>query len=426
MAPEKSIGPEKIGKEIEKNSKDTEESPNARNAYDMRKALAARANALPDPTPRDELWRYTRIDKIDIDGLMDTPDGTFPAAEPQTLSIEDSKKICSAVINIGKTIDIAWQSAEFTEAGISIGGDACEEVGWSLKDSDDKIALRTVTEAFVTHTATVAPDTRLDKPILFIIDPRAGPLSVSLDIGQDSAISIIEDITANPGSCGLAYHQEIRCGDRATVDVSVIQDLAPENSVMISKVARAGKDSVVRWFAANIGGGFSRMWIDTLFEGKGGEGRVAALTIGDGDQQGYILTNAIHKAPSTTCTIDHRSVLAGKSKGLFRGNIAIRKGAQGTSSFLTDHVLKISPDASSDSIPALEIDANEVIASHASTTERLDDESMFYLMSRGIPRDHAEELVVQGFMEPVIMAATHQKVADHVRQRLKEKVFNRR
>src|SRR5260370_8126495 len=82
--------------------------------------------------------------------------------------------------------------------------------------------------------------------------------------------------------------------------------------------------------------------------------------------------------------------------------IRIRPKAQQTASFLSDHTLLLSDKCRAESIPSLEIGANQVSASHGATTGKIDEEQLFYLMVRGIPREEAERIIGQGFFEPVL------------------------
>src|SRR5947209_5894024 len=82
--------------------------------------------------------------------------------------------------------------------------------------------------------------------------------------------------------------------------------------------------------------------------------------------------------------------------------IRVRPKAQQTASFLSDHTLLLSKTCRAESIPSLEIGANQVSASHGATSGQIDEEQLFYLMVRGIPREEAERIIVQGFFEPVL------------------------
>src|SRR5260370_11720069 len=101
--------------------------------------------------------------------------------------------------------------------------------------------------------------------------------------------------------------------------------------------------------------------------------------------------------------------------------IRVRPKAQQTGSFLSDHTLLLSDKGRAESIPSLEIGANEVSASHGATTGKIDEEQLFYLMVRGIAREEAERIIVQGFFEPVLQRIP----LENLRARLRPSIVRR-
>jgi len=116
-----------------------------------------------------------------------------------------------------------------------------------------------------------------------------------------------------------------------------------------------------------------------------------------------------------------KGVLSGKSRVEFEGMIRVRPKAQQTASFLSDHTLLLSNECRAESIPSLEIGANEVSASHGATTGQIDEEQLFYLMVRGIHREEAERIIVQGFFEPVLQRVP----LENLRARLRRSIVRR-
>jgi Fe-S cluster assembly scaffold protein SufB len=96
-----------------------------------------------------------------------------------------------------------------------------------------------------------------------------------------------------------------------------------------------------------------------------------------------------------------KSVLKDTAKSLFKGMIKISKNAKGSESYLAGHAILLDKGAKSDAIPGLEIETNEVRATHSASVAQMDEEQMFYLMSRGFSKDSARRIVVDGFLEPL-------------------------
>ncbi len=109
----------------------------------------------------------------------------------------------------------------------------------------------------------------------------------------------------------------------------------------------------------------------------------------------------IHKAPRTTAYTLFKAVVGDSAQADIRGRIIVEKKAQQTESFLREAILLTSPTARAIAIPDLEIEANDVHCSHAAAVSRVDEEQLYYLMSRGIARPQAITMIVEGFLEEV-------------------------
>ena len=109
----------------------------------------------------------------------------------------------------------------------------------------------------------------------------------------------------------------------------------------------------------------------------------------------------IHTAKSTSANTFIRAVVEDSSSANISGKIIVKKGAQQTNSFLRENVLLVGQNAKATAVPDLEIEADEVKCSHAATVGKIDEEQLFYLMSRGINKAKAQQLIIDGFLEPV-------------------------
>lgn len=180
--------------------------------------------------------------------------------------------------------------------------------------------------------------------------------------------------------------------------------LQSKSSVDFSRVQLHGmlkKDAKLHVVSAISGG--SRIEIESWIELResGSEAMVSGMFVGKGEEHQGMHVLMEHLAPSTKGDIFIRGVYREKSRGIFTGLIRIAKDAQQTNSYFKDDVL-LFDDALAESLPTLEILANDVKASHGSTTGRINDEQLFYLMSRGLSKEQASEMLVQGFLEKVL------------------------
>ncbi|MEX2028208.1 MAG: SufD family Fe-S cluster assembly protein [Candidatus Curtissbacteria bacterium] len=142
--------------------------------------------------------------------------------------------------------------------------------------------------------------------------------------------------------------------------------------------------------------------IDVVLAGENASVEVVGLVIGKGTDQKSFEAYITHAAPNTRSNVNVRSVLRGKSTFAFRGNVKIEKGAKGSDAYLRSDALLFDDAKMGDDTPALEILENDVKAGHAATIGKVDEEMIFYLMSRGMSRNMAERMIIEGFTGPML------------------------
>ncbi|MDP2721045.1 MAG: SufD family Fe-S cluster assembly protein [bacterium] len=149
-------------------------------------------------------------------------------------------------------------------------------------------------------------------------------------------------------------------------------------------------------------GGSGEINVDAKLVGRGAKlNLIGAFFLADKDQV-KLNVNIDHIAPDTSSDTLIKSVLTDRAVGSFYGLVSIKKGAKNTDTFFREDALLLSDTAKAEAIPSLEIDENEVKAGHASTVGPVDEEQLFYLMSRGITLEEAKRLVVRGFLSPAL------------------------
>ena len=158
--------------------------------------------------------------------------------------------------------------------------------------------------------------------------------------------------------------------------------------------------------------------VDLQFEKQGVEAELIGMYVaGKGDDL-KLTTIANHKVPHTKCTTNVKGVLLDKGKSSYIGKIIIAKPAQQTSSYLDDAVLVVGQDTQNKSQPILEIDADDVKASHGATTGRIDENQVYYLTSRGLSKKEASELIVDGFFESMLSTIADENIRNKVKSKL--------
>lgn len=360
----------------------------------LEKRLAAfqEFQKLRMPTMNDEEWRYTDMGKIKWDSF-------HPRNADYRVNIG-----CRGNV-YGKPLREAVEKYPEIIKGY---------MGKSLGERKDKLAYMASAFWNAGYLIYVPKNTPIDEPVSIEISSSGLTLTnILIVVEPGSSVKVVEDCRSSNGGMNVGL-VELFIGDSSKVDYYSFQDFGPSHFDLSLKRAVLGSNAHIDWNFGAFGGSISKAKIETFFEGPGSSAEQRGVFLGSGEQHHDILTNAFHKVPHTTNNITVRGVLLGSSSSIYRGLIRIEKPAQQTNSYLNEHSLMMGEHALANSIPSLEIEANEVKASHGSTTGKVDEEQMFYLMSRGLSRKDAERLIIEGFFNPVI-----EKIPlDAVRQRI--------
>src|SRR5438034_694770 len=214
---------------------------------------------------------------------------------------------------------------------------------------------------------------------------------------------------------------EVYAQNEARVEFCNMQDLDQNVWNVTNKNAILAKDASVTWVMADLGSKVTLANIGATMSGNGSVAELVGVFLTEHDLRFSMKTLSDHAALATNAETLVKGVLTDQSRVEFEGMIRVRPKAQQTASFLSDHTLLLSKECRSESIPSLEIGANQVSASHGATTGQIDEEQLFYLMVRGIHREEAERIIVQGFFEPVLQRIP----LEDLRTRLRRSIVRR-
>jgi Fe-S cluster assembly protein SufD len=166
--------------------------------------------------------------------------------------------------------------------------------------------------------------------------------------------------------------------------------------------ARVERDAELDWVAGGFGSRKGKTRIQNDLAGQGATSRVTGAYFADGEQHLDYDTFQEHIAPNTTSDFAFKGALRDEATTVWRGMIRVEHEAQKTNAYQENRNLLLSERAHADSIPGLEILANDVRCTHGATLGQVDREQLFYLMSRGLSRSEAERLIVRGFFQDVL------------------------
>jgi Fe-S cluster assembly protein SufD len=195
---------------------------------------------------------------------------------------------------------------------------------------------------------------------------------------------------------------ELIVGDGAHLRYVCGQALSEKSWIFGAQRALVGRSGSLDWVALGFGSRSGHLLMETRLAGEGADARVTGAYATHGRQHIDFDTTQEHAAPHTTSDLAFRGVLQDRSSAVWKGNIIVDPGAQKTDAFQDSRNLLISKRAHADSIPGLEIQANDVRCTHAAAVAQVDPEQLFYLRAHGIDDATAKRLVIEGFLAALV------------------------
>jgi Fe-S cluster assembly protein SufD len=218
---------------------------------------------------------------------------------------------------------------------------------------------------------------------------------------------------------------ELYAGVGARVRFVNAQDLGRHVYDLRTQSAVLERDSHLEWLMVALGARVSRSTQHSILRGPGAEAFVTGLYLPDGRQHLAFDTLQDHVAAGCTSDLLYQGALLGRSRSVYEGTIRAWPGAQQTNAYQSNRNLLLSKKARADSLPRLEIEANDLRCSHGATVSPVEDAQVFYLMSRGIPKAEAVRLIVEGFFQPSLgrlpeaLGGLRDRLLDAVAQKLR-------
>ena len=389
-----------------------------------RAELLERYRALPMPTTSDESWRFTDLKGFDPDAFA----ANGSSAESDSLTRQ----------GIAPMLDIDVAGLAHVGAGVEIErapdgvrfellDESHPQLG-SLVEPDEKFAAQNAAlwkHGLLVH---VPKGVVLEQPLYVrIANPPDGSalfwrLLVVAEPG--SRFSVIEDLSSpDPGLAGYSNAVvELFVGQDAKVEYVSLQNLARETWHFASHRARVERDAELDWVAGGFGSKKGKVRIENDLAGQGATSRVTGAYFADGDQHLDYDTLQAHLAPSTTSDFAFKGALRDHATAVWRGMIRVAEDAQKTNAYQENRNLLLSDQAHADSIPGLEIEANDVRCTHGATVSQVDRDELFYCMARGLSRGEAERLIVRGFYQEIFDRIEFEPVRDALQTALEARI----
>jgi len=247
-------------------------------------------------------------------------------------------------------------------------------------------------------------------------------------LDENAQATLLVDYLSAAGEKQSAFvgATELLVGPSAVLRYVSLQDWNRQTFEFSHQRARVERDGSLDWVVGNMGGQLVKQFIEVELDGYAATGRVSGMFFADNDQTFDQDTQQTHNAPLTTSDLLFKGAAKDTARTVWQGMIKSLPKMQKIDGFQASRNLLLSQNARMDAIPGLEIEADDVRCTHAATFGTLETEPVFYLMSRGIPRDEAELTVTEGFFEELLGRIPFERVRDRLRASLDAKITGRK
>ncbi|GMQ85135.1 MAG: Fe-S cluster assembly protein SufD [Acidimicrobiia bacterium] len=381
------------------------------------------------PNESEEIWRYVELG-FDLDDYA-------PALEPGP-SLDDDPLLDAAHAAVAvKLVDGYWVGDDVETAGVTVASldrsssrqpELIESVvtGTGLAGLEDRFALAATAfggdGAFIhIPKGTVAPG------VIYVETQATKPGSASfprivIAVDEGAEVSIVIHFRSRREDDLIVVPQiAAALGDNANLSVTVVQNWGYGTRAIGNANAVVGRDAGLRFAEIGLGGKLARLHLDVRMEGRGSSANVVGAYFGDKEQILDYRYFMRHIGTNTRSDMFLKGAVEDEARSVFTGMIRIEESGQKTEAFQTNRNLILSDGASAQSVPNLEILANDVRCGHGSTVGPLDAGQRYYLMSRGIGEQRADRLQVHGFFEEALLKLPQPEIVGPVRDWINDK-----
>ena len=372
-------------------------------AAEKKKEALDKFKSMQMPKEREEDWRYTEIEKLKLEIFEPFASNARIYAADLSEDLIDKGVILT---DINTALEKYPVAQEYFFKGTKTDKD--KFVSLSAAHFNNGIFLY------------VPKNIGIEEPIKanFNVENKNSVLHNLIIIGPNSKVDFIEEYSnkeLDSGQLNVCV-TEVFANDGAKINFYHLDNWAKNIYNFTNIVGTAERNASINWISGCFGGKLNRIRIDTNFNGQGSQCSNIGIFMGKEKEHIDFTTNMFHNAENTTNDVLVDGILKDESTSVYRGLIKIPKQGQKTNSYLANHILKLGDKTLANSIPSLKIDANDVKASHGATVGQIDEEHLFYLMARGLSRNEAEKLIVEGFFEPVIQKIPSEELKEKIRE----------
>ncbi|PYJ09930.1 MAG: Fe-S cluster assembly protein SufD [Verrucomicrobia bacterium] len=410
---------------------------------DQQRAAWAKFESFPFPNRKDQPWRFSSVDKLDLSRY------TQPAKLTQTERDEILERSTGLEATAGRLLfadDQLIRRDPLPEALLKRGV-LLLPLERALIEREDLFRKHFMAQPATLGSAKFAA---LHEAFVnsgtFIYVPRGVEVELPIEIfhwlhGADAAVfphtlliadelskvTVIEHFrSAHPERPGFACGvNDLVAGKGAKINYVCAQDWNEEVLSIQINTTTVEREASALSLNAHLGGAYSRFESLSRLAGEGARSDLLSVSVGHGTQEFDARTLQDHLSPHTTSDLLYKNALTDRTRNTFGGLIRVEPHAHFTDAYQTVRNLLLSDDAEANSMPGLEILADNVKCSHGATSGQINEDEMFYLLARGIPLPVAKQLLVSGFLNEVVDRLDHPAITSLVHELIEAKFAGR-
>jgi Fe-S cluster assembly protein SufD len=423
----------------------------------------------PLPAPNDELWRRTSLADLKLDAaiaFVPAMNGTTPSLPEKFQQIANDANAGGVLVQYNSTGAYARLADQPSKRGVIF----CD-LDAAIREHPDLVKQYFMTQAVTysenryasakpsttksgkhegggygntigdmkfaaLHGAFFSGGTFLYVPRGVVIDlplqsltyfdaPNLAMFTHTLIVVEEgAAVTLIENYASKENQAQRFSNGavELILKPGASLRYFHLQDLARNVWHFTSQTALMDKDASLTWLTGTLGSAVTKAFLDCKLQGAGANAALLGFFFGDGKQHFDQHTFQNHIAGHATSDLLYKGALKDNAYSVFRGLIRVNPDAQRSDAYQANRNILLSQHAHADSIPELEIEANDVRCTHGATVGPIDPEQMFYLMARGIPKVAAERLIVEGFFDPLMQKIPLESIREELTQAIQTKI----
>ncbi len=396
-------------------------------------------NQLPYPTDKDEAWRRTSLSKLDKQVIE------FKNGNHGEVVVPDNFK--TPVIegkHAGQLILFPGGKSRVLDDNYYKNGVIFDDLDAVIQDNPDLVLRTTGSMVHAADGKFAALATAYANHGVFLYIPRGVKIKEPIhslfwnqgnNVGvfshnviwleDDAEATFVQEYASETEKNLTKFHSgilEVHVGKNASLKIVELQSWGEGVWNIMHERVNVQQNGELSWIFGALGSHLTKSFSSVDLAGAGATAKVSGFYFADADQHLDMDTEQNHLAPNTTSDLLYKGAVTGAARSVWQGNIYVAPGANGTDGYQANRNLILSTKARADSIPGLEILADDVKCTHGATVGKVDPEQIFYLQSRGLDENEAKHLIVEGFFEPIMERIPFQEVQDRFREAIFGKI----